>query len=406
MSGERKVPDEGGREKRRRGGARRRRQGRPAAPSQPSLTQVVKRLAAELRAGADPAQLQGGAAGGYVEVSVRLPLEPAAHAEAEVRLLKERLAAARSDLLAKNAVFTSGRVFCLRCATTECEHSTPPSERSVFAGYSSTGVARWADWPEMLLERRDDRLDEAHAQPARFFTRLATPEELVGSVLDVYRSEAGFRLWGQVDAGWFTSPRTGDSDRQALSFQILSMKSRGRPWRFGLNVVGVAPGGESLETRVDQWEILPWTESVRWCRGLLGDIERKANAHRDETTWQARLEGLAGALARRLDKAARSTQRKTVHAQERQRQKRPTGMALADLRTAGHDRILYDTKHETLIVLGARGRAHAFRPDGRLVTSVRYTPDSIRRRRRSGRWRPAKQEEVAELQRFAASSTG
>lgn len=403
MSEDRRAKSQRGGKKRRRGGRQRRGRGGTGARSEPTLHQIVKRLSERLRADADPAALQGGAAGGYVEVSVRLPLEPAARADIEVKLLEERLKAAREDLLAKNTVFSSGRVFCLRCASTDCKHAVPPSERSVFAGYSPTGLPRFAEWPELLLERRDDRLDEVHERPARFVARVATPDELVGSVLDVYRSDLGFRLWGQVDAGWFTSPRTGDADRQALSLQILSLKSPGRPWRFGLNAVGVAPGGEPLETRVDQWEVLPWTEAVRWCRGLLGDIERKANAQLDSTSWQPRAEGLAAALARRLEKASRATQRKTVHARERQRQQRPTGMALSDLRTAGSDRILFDTKYETLIVLGDKGRAHAFLPDGRLVTSVRYTPASIQRRRNNGRWRPAKDEEVAQLQRSAAA---
>jgi hypothetical protein len=39
-------------------------------------------------------------------------------------------------------------------------------------------------------------------------------------------------------------------------------------------------------------------------------------------------------------------------------------------------------------VLGERGRTHFFGPDGRLVSSVRYSRDAIERKRRQGLWRP------------------
>jgi len=45
-------------------------------------------------------------------------------------------------------------------------------------------------------------------------------------------------------------------------------------------------------------------------------------------------------------------------------------------------------------VVGDRGRAHVFNLAGKLVTSVRYNPESIEKRRKNGLWRPAANEEV------------
>jgi hypothetical protein len=76
-------------------------------------------------------------------------------------------------------------------------------------------------------------------------------------------------------------------------------------------------------------------------------------------------------------------------------------MALADLARATPESLFYDTRRETLIVLGDRGRTHVFNQDGKLVTSVRYEPAAIEKRRHNGIWRPAGDGEVAALREKA-----
>ncbi len=72
-------------------------------------------------------------------------------------------------------------------------------------------------------------------------------------------------------------------------------------------------------------------------------------------------------------------------------------MALADLARATPENLLFDTRRETLVVVGERGRAHVFNRDGKLVTSVRYNPAVIEKRRQNGIWRQAAREEVDTL---------
>lgn len=72
-------------------------------------------------------------------------------------------------------------------------------------------------------------------------------------------------------------------------------------------------------------------------------------------------------------------------------------MAMADFARATPENLLFDTRRETLVVVGDRGRAHVFNREGKLVTSIRYNPAVIEKRRQNGMWRPAAREEVEEV---------
>jgi hypothetical protein len=103
-------------------------------------------------------------------------------------------------------------------------------------------------------------------------------------------------------------------------------------------------------------------------------------------------------VARRLEKDWRGKERRTRHGQQRHEEKdRPTRMALADLARAAPENLLFDTRRETLVVVGDRGRAHVFNLAGKLVTSVRYNPAIIEKRRNNGVWRPAAAEEIRKV---------
>ena len=79
-------------------------------------------------------------------------------------------------------------------------------------------------------------------------------------------------------------------------------------------------------------------------------------------------------------------------------------MALADLARAHGENLLFDTRRETLVVVGERGRAHVFNLAGKLVTSVRYNPEIIERRRQNGVWRPAAAEEIRKVREQVAAT--
>lgn len=341
-------------------------------------------------------------------LSLEIPTRPprkdtAEHLDARAGDLSGSLDAALEALLAHRSAVRPGVVYCLRCRSADCGHGETPGPRQVFAGYGATGLPRFQDLGQLLLELGEEQVDRLYGRSKnRLLARVMGEELLTGEVLDAYRESDsektdGYRLHGQVVAGWYTLP--DDSGRPAtlaVTLQIVSTQPRGSRRRFGVNVLGRTPDGSPLEILHDTLGEVPWSDSVRWAQRILDGLSAKKASKR-------RIEGILSAMARRLEKDRRARGRKTRHGRERHAQgDRPTPMALPDLARAPERDILFDVRAETLVVLGDRGRAHVFTPAGKLVTSVRYNPASIARRREKGYWRPARKAE-AEALRAAVS---
>lgn len=363
------------------------------------------------------------------------------------------LDAALAALVAHRAAFRPGAVFCLRCGGAECAHATPGGPREVFAGYGGTGLPRFADFGQLLLERGDRRVDRLYDEPPALLAHTVLGRDLAADLLPAYRaSAADHRLHGQVVAGWWRVPgEDGRREPLALTFQIASTRPAGGRRRFGVNVLGRAPGGRPLADLLDALGELPWAAAVRWAQTEVEAIERGegeerrrqerggqqrpltgaggeagrvagpaerggggggAKARREARRRAARaldnrLLGVLNGLAGRLEKDRRAAERKTHHARERHAQgDRPTDMALADLARAGAEAVLVDRRQDTLVVLGDRGRTHVFSAAGKHVTSIRYQPEAIERRRKRDLWRPAAPEEVAALRERVAAGGG
>jgi hypothetical protein len=319
------------------------------------------------------------------------------------REAEEAVQAAVVALIEHSSVFQPGRVFCLRCQSSRCEHAAPTDARHVFTGYANTGVPRFRDFGQWLLERRDPRVDMLYREPPQLVAAVSLENDLSGDLLPVYQN-GGYRIHGQVAVGWYRSPDpngpVGHRRPLAVSFQVISSRPEGQRRRFGLNVIGSGPGGEPLEHLWDRLGQIPWNDPVRWTQSVLTGIEHQlAKAPRmPPQVVDQRLDGLVNALARRLEKGARGKERRTQHAERRHQEgDRPTRMALADLARATPESLFFDTRRETLIVLGDRGRTHVFNQRGKLVTSVRYEQAAIEKRRNNGIWRPAADGEVAVL---------
>lgn len=379
----------------------------PPEPSGESrVDSVLRLLSDEVRArlARHPQGHLLAAGGDRLELTLSLPAAARNGRLAEAgEQLEAELARAIDGALAHRAAFRPGRVFCLRCGGADCEHAAPGDSRQVFAGYGKTGLPRFTDFGQLLLERGDPRVDRLYAGNPALLAHTLRAGELTGELLAAYRdSDAGYRLHGQVAAGWYRvpDPATGRPAVVAVSLQVVSTRPAGGGRRFGLNVLGTAPGGEPIEHLHDRLGEIPWQETVRWAQTALDGIARKTGRGRRqaETPLQRRLDGLLDGIARRLEKSRRARDRRTLHAQERHAGgDRPTAMALADLARAADDRLLVDTRRKTLVVLGARGRAHLFNRDGKLVTSVRYNPASIERRKQRRLWRPARRDEIETL---------
>ena len=343
---------------------------------------------------------------GHLELTLRVPIPPGDGISSQV--VEQARASLQGELegwLAHRAAFRPGRVFCPRCASADCEHSAPASSRLVFAGYGPTGIPRFLDFGQWLLERQHPQIERLFRKPPRMLTDLVSGSELNRQLLEVFRErKIDHRIHGQVTAGWFPIPRAdGTPGVLALTFQVLSTAYRGRNkrgWRrLGLNVIGAGPEGEPLGELYERLGSIRWTPAVRWSQSALDSIER-SQGHKSSSPEQLseRIEGVLGGIARRLEHHRRSRDRRTGHAQQHHQEgDRPIRMALTDLARAGAESILADARRKTLIVLGEHGRAHVFNSAGKLVTSIRYSPESIDRKKKKELWRPATAEEIASL---------
>jgi hypothetical protein len=366
------------------------------------IRQALQILIDEVRERIDRHPLGHLVAGRGERIDLRLSL-PTAPRDGQVAKAgheaAESIQEAVQSLLDHSSVFQPGRVLCLRCQTAACEHAAPTSSRQVFAGWGTTGIPRFVDFGQWLLARRDPRVDLLYRDPPPVLTVVVPEAELAGGLIPAFRQrEDNYRIHAQVAAGWYQAPDgLGVRHPLAVSLQVISTRARRHLRRFGLNVVGIGPAGEPLEHLYDKIGEIPWGDAVRWAQGVLlgieGQLERDSHTPRDLV--DKRIEGLANAVARRLEKDGRGKERRTRHGQQRHVEgDRPTRMALADFARATPENLLFDTRRETLVVVGDRGRAHVFSLAGKLVTSVRYNPAVIEKRRQNGLWRPAAAEEV------------
>lgn len=326
------------------------------------------------------------------------------------------------SLLAHRAAFSPGRVFNLRTGSAEGADTAPRDGRFVFGGYSPSGVPRFFDFGQLLLQLEHPRQHELYAKTPGLVTVVMAGEDLFAEVLPAFREARAdevsldFEIHGQVVAGWFPVPRAdGTPGVIALTLQAVSTAGT-KPGKrhFGLNLLGAGPDGEPLDEVVARVEDPVWRKPVLWAQHAVETVEgaqrrkgakRRAKDHSSKDggakktqPTEERLRGILGGLARRLEQARRSRERRTGHAETRHRQgDRPTRMARTDLDRAADDAIFVDRRHDTLVVLGERGRAHVWNEAGKLVTSIRANPESVERKRRAEIWRPATPEEVRRL---------
>lgn len=376
------------------------------------LARVAELLAAEARERIQrhPAGHLARGRGQRIDLRLALPITDDAGARVEVAAeLARALDVGLRALVASRALARPGHAYCLRCSAADCEHASPSESREVFRGYGPTGQPRFGDFGQLLLERKDPRIEKLYADRRELVALVIGGHDLVAELLPEFRDlQNGFRLHGEVAVGYYRAPdRGGLPAPLAITLQVVSTQLRGTRRRFALNVVGIGPGGEPLAGLATQTDPTPWAATARWAQSILDQIERMPRKQgRGAEAVDARIEGLLKGIARRLEHGDRSKARRTSHAATRHEEgERPTRVALRDLAHAGDDAILVDTRHGTLVALGARGRAHVFNLAGKLVTSLRLRPGAIERRRKLGIWRAATAAEARAIRDTAHGET-
>jgi|KBSSwiStaDraftv2_1062776.scaffolds.fasta_scaffold74836_4 hypothetical protein len=384
--------------------------------------QAIERLARDILRGRPGAHLLEGR---LPTLDVRVPLALQGRpgdAEAFAASLAEEIERQIDDAIEEQAAFQPGHAWCHRCEAAACEHSRPPSSRHVFLGYAPAGAPRWMEFAQYAMEARLPGFERLYAEPPVFLTVQMDRGDLYGPLLPAFRS-AGRDLLGQVIAGFFPVPSRAGEGRGvvALTFQAAARVTPEGRRRIGLNILGTSPAGGDLSLLWERQDELPWRRAVRWAQAALMTAARDARPPRRERAparaggtsaagggpggatgeganvageplhdpaLERRVLGILQGLARRLEQDRRGSGRRTAHAGERHEQgTRPTRKAIDDIREARSEAFLRDERSGAVVVLGDRGRTHFFTPEGRLISSVRYSREAIDRKRRTGLWR-------------------
>ena len=324
-----------------------------------------------------------------VDLTVQLNQAPAQQVRTLQAALREALEAQRPVGDASR----EGRVWCLRCESADCAHALPPTPTSVFEGWAPTGWPRWAELAQVCLARRLPGLERLFDDPPAVLGYVDEETALVGDVLAEYAGPlARWRPLGQAVVGPLLLP--GSSERCALSVQVVALGQRGAPPMLRLNLLGMS--GEAITDAATGGPPRGTAEGLRrtiqQARRQVGRLGRRlaTAAARGEVFDQAEAVGsLLGRIRSDLQRIFEPRHWRTQHADDRHQDgARPTDMALPDAREAGNDRLYLDTRRETVIVIGPRGRAHVFSPAGRHVTSLRLEPGELARRTSRRWWSP------------------
>lgn len=326
---------------------------------------------------------------GSFELTLRCVVEPGDPWKISCSMdLEQQIRDALRDLTVKLDVLRQGRLYCYRCESSDCQHSVPPTSASVFGGYSPTGLPRWTDFHQLLLEVRHPRLEELFEGDGKEMLAVYLDgPSLKSAQLEVFgRMSRAYDILGQVAFGFVCA---GEA-RVALTAQAVEVRGLNGLPRMELNLLGRVSGEREI------WELLELPHYGR-IKDLLAEARRKIQLLSTGSmhigvrkvgggTSEAALEKVLKGLARRLERIGRQAKRRTSHAEMRRGDLRPTYKALEDAASAPPERILWDARRKTVVVLGPRERIHIFSPAGKHITSLLLDGEAVESRIRRRRW--------------------
>jgi len=373
-----------------------------------------------------------GQAGGDTRLAAEIRL---AESEKLVELLRGRV----RDALLNAVAFQRGRVYCLRCENSLCAHSSPPTPRSVFAGYEETGRPDWVELDKLLHRKGDPRIERLY-QGRDLVALTLHRDELYGRLFEGFDAPK-WRCYvlGQLCVGLFV-PNDGDgqpperrshdrNETMALTIQVVRTERPPEGAQLGLNLIGRRPelsggggGGGNLGAGVTSLSSGAATLEETLLEGLpdaLRHLRRETGVFSGRGG--SRVPGIGVALERLVNRVAnllrdasrdlehrtRMDGRRTGHARDRARQgDRPTHKAFEDARSAGDTDLYWDVQENTVVVVGPSNRVHFFGIDGRQVTSVVFPGHVIQQRVNQQRWARLDAEKRARFRRGIEPAAG
>lgn len=347
-----------------------------------------------------------------LEIKVTVHPGPVWKVDAEPSV-EQQIRAAVRETVARAEAYQYGRLYCYRCESSHCGHSIPPRPSCVFAGYAPTGLPRWEELPQVLLELRHPEVERLYSPRGRdFLTAFLDPEYLKHRQLDVFgRQSKTYDILGQIVFGFLDlappGSTPGKTERIAMTLQAVESRRRDGSPRLDLNVLArFADGSLILDVLSDGPAV-----NRRIFGAILEARQRIAALAPQRPTPRtplpqgacSRAQEILRRTARTLEHLGRQTARRTSHAEDRPRERRPISKALQDALAASEEKVLRDVYRQTIVVLGPRNRVHVFSPEGRHVTSLVLDADSVQNRLKKQRWQPMEPEEIRRFRCGAAA---
>lgn len=356
---------------------------------------------------------------GPLEISLRLQVDPARGWQVTfLPPIEEQVDEQFADAQAVKDVLRRGRVYCFRCASTDCEHAVPPSPSHVFRGYSSTGTAEWCELVQALVDMQDEEMHLLYEERPQVLARTQPGHALRYRQLSIFgRGSRTYSILGQVVAGYFPLRRPGGPSGQppvrlAVTLQAVEVRDRRGRLRLALNAVPGALGAGEFEewavqdTHFGLAESVARTEEALQALGIRAEDARRGGMAQLKPLMR-QVPVLLARLARQIEQRARQGARRTRHAADRRGDRRPIHKALDDALAARAGSVFHDERRATYVVCARQGRAHVFSPEARHVTSFVVQPAEIEFRVRTRRWRPLEGEELQSfLARVALAAKG
>lgn len=342
-----------------------------------------------------------------VELNLKVSLKKkGGHQEAGVAIM-EALDRAIHEGLRSAGAFQLGSVYCFLCDRPDCEHSVPVERTATFIGYAPHGKPEWRSFINVCIERKEERVDQLYGLNPDVIAIVQEPDELEDGLLTGFgKGDQAYRLLGQVVAGLLPPSldrRVRSETRIAMTLQLIETQGRGGGRRIRLNVLGLgqddlneaaANGGPRSPAEALRRTLMALRERV----DVLGRRHARSVRAKKPLDLEAEVRPVLRKLRADIERIFRSSKRRTTHAERRHTSgERPTGDAMNDVAHASAEHFYHDSRRNTVVVLGARGRAHVFSPAGRHVTSLRLDPGELRRKTERQRWTPLAPEAAMEL---------
>ncbi len=311
--------------------------------------------------------------------------------------LEEQISSAVKDMVSQLDVYRSGRMYCYRCESSNCPHSVPSTPTGVFSGYAPTGVPEWHDFLQVLLTLHHPTTDKLFdAPPTQIVAAYIDPDTLKHRQLTIFgKLSKTYDILGQVVFGFLYLRPSGPAKDlpERVAFSVQAVESRhvdGSP-RLEMNILGRMPDGSAAAEALAHSRYVRIFNILAQGRRRIALIGTRLSSSGDVSCQgpeiSAEVTRILKDMAKALERVGRQKERRTVHAEVRSTDRRPTSQALADAAEATDEHMLWDERRNTVVVWGPRNRVHIFSPHGRHITSMSLEADVIRNRIKRGRWR-------------------